>query len=61
MGKVNQISRWKLILSGLIALALAYLLVSRALDTGSWWEYLGTLILLVASIRLFARGIKVKK
>jgi hypothetical protein len=41
--------------SGLLAFVLAYIVGSRALDTGSWWEYFGTLILLIFGInRLIA-------
>ncbi len=39
-------------------IGLAYLLVTRALDTGSYWQYLGTMLLIVLSIRLFVRGLK---
>lgn len=46
---------------GIAGLVLAYLLATRALDTGSWWQYFGTLLLLVLSIRLIAHGIKSKK
>ena len=45
---------------GVIGLFLAYLLGSRALDTASWWQYSGTLLLLVLSIRLIVKGIKSK-
>ncbi|MEO8863044.1 MAG: hypothetical protein ABI354_01845 [Candidatus Saccharimonadales bacterium] len=44
-----------------IGLALAYLLVARALDTGSWWQYFGTLLLVILSVRLIQKGIKSKK
>ena len=41
--------------SGLLAFVLAYIVASRALNTGSWWEYLGTVILLTFGInRLIA-------
>ena len=43
---------------GAIGLVLAYLVLTRALDTASWWQYFGTLLLLVLSIRLIRRGIK---
>ncbi len=46
---------------GIVGLVLAYLLCTRALDTASWWQYFGTLLLLVIAIRLIVRGIKVRK
>lgn len=39
---------------GLAGLILFYLLGSRALDTGSGWQYFGCLILLIFSIKTFA-------
>ena len=42
-----------------LELAVAYLLGSRALDTGSWWEYAVTAALMVAAGRnliLFIRN-----
>ncbi len=44
------------ITAGVIGLILAYLLGSRGLDTGSWWQYLGTFLLLALSIRLFVKA-----
>jgi hypothetical protein len=44
--------------TGIISLGLAYLLLSRAIDTGSWWEYLGTLVLLVFAINRLLNSIK---
>jgi|APGre2960657505_1045072.scaffolds.fasta_scaffold188034_2 predicted tellurium resistance membrane protein TerC len=46
------------IVMGIIGLVLAYLLLSRAFDTASWWQYLGTLLLLVLSVRLISKAIK---
>lgn len=45
----------------IIGLLLAYLLVSRALDTGSWWQYFGSFLLVFLAIRLIAGNIKSKK
>lgn len=53
-------SRTSLLFMGVIGLFLAYLLILRAFDTGSYWQYLGTLILLVLGIKLIIRGIKSK-
>lgn len=41
---------------GIVGLVLAYLLVTRALDTGSLWQYLGALLLIILSIRLFKKA-----
>lgn len=54
-------SRPALIGMALLGLVLAYALGSRAIDTGSWWEYLGTFLLLTISIRLAIHGVKAKK
>ncbi len=43
---------------GITGIILTYLLVTRALDTGSIWQYLGTIVLLVLSVRLVIRGVK---
>jgi predicted tellurium resistance membrane protein TerC len=43
------------LIGGIIGLILAYALVSRAIDTGSYWQYLGTFLLLILSIKLFIR------
>jgi hypothetical protein len=43
---------------GIIGLILAYALVSRAIDTGSYWQYLGTFLLLALSVKLFIRSFK---
>ena len=47
---------------GFLELLVAYIIASRAIDTGSWWEYLFTLVFLVGGaqnalhlIRLRAR------
>ena len=45
---------------GVVGLVVAYVLGSRALDTGSWWQYLGTLVMVIISVRLFVRAIKRK-
>ena len=42
---------------GIIGLGLAYVLGSRALDTGSWLEYGGTLLLFVLALKRIARAI----
>ncbi len=51
-------SRPSRILMGLLGLLLAYGLGSRAFDTGSWWQYFGTLLLLVLSVRLIGRAFR---
>lgn len=54
-------SRPALLLAGIAGLFLAYLLVTRAFDTGSYWQYLGTILLLILGIRLIVRAFKAKK
>ena len=49
----NHIVKWydhraATVVLGILMLGLAYLLGSRAFDTGSWWEYLGTLVLIIS-------------
>lgn len=45
---------------GLIELILAYVAASRAIDTGSWWEYLAAFVLLVGAGRNLVHLIKGK-
>jgi hypothetical protein len=45
-------------MAGIISLGLAYLLFSGAFDTGSWWEYLGTLVLLIFAVNRLMNSIK---
>jgi hypothetical protein len=33
------------------AVVVAYILASRAIDTGSWWQYLGCLLFIVLGIK----------
>ncbi|HUP26502.1 MAG TPA: hypothetical protein VM124_02555 [Candidatus Limnocylindrales bacterium] len=53
-------SRPSRLIMGLAGLLLAYGLGSRAFDTGSWWQYFGTLLLLVLSGRLLRRALRRK-
>ncbi|HUD08116.1 MAG TPA: hypothetical protein VMQ52_03495 [Candidatus Saccharimonadales bacterium] len=46
---------------GVVSLAIAYLLVSRAIDTGSWWEYFGAVIFLSVALNQFLNSIKLKR
>ena len=41
---------------GATGLVLTYLLVTRAIDTGSLWQYTGSFVLVFLSIRLIFRG-----
>ncbi len=50
-----------LLFMGIVGIGLAYLLLTRAFDTGSWWQYFGTVTLLALSIRLIKHGFKSKK
>jgi hypothetical protein len=47
-----------LAIAGFIGVILSYILISRALNTGSYWEYLFGLIVIFIAIRLFIRSIK---
>jgi len=49
-----------LVIGGIIGLLLAYVIISRALNTGSYWEYFFGLVILVISIRLFIRSLRLK-
>jgi hypothetical protein len=49
-----------LAVGGLIGLILFYIIGSRALDTGSYWEYLYSLIIIIITIRLFIRSLRLK-
>ena len=40
---------------GVLELAVAYVLASRAIDTGSWWEYLFTLIFFIGAAQNFVK------
>jgi hypothetical protein len=50
----------RLIIGG-AGLVLSYFLVTRAFDTGSMWQYLFAIIVLVLGIRLIWRAIKPNK
>ncbi len=49
-----------LLFGGVIGLFLAYVIISRALNTGSYWEYFYGLAILVIAFRLFIRSLRVK-
>ena len=57
--RVSGQSRTLCLVEAVLFLVLAYILGSRALNTGSYWEYSGTLILLILTIwsvvRVFQR------
>lgn len=55
---LDKLTKTQLIISAIIGLILAVALGSRAIDTGSYWEYLGTLVVLVLSGRLLAHAFK---
>lgn len=54
-----QQSRGALLVSVAVGLILAYAFISRALDTGSYWQYLGAVVFLTLAVKLFARALKV--
>jgi hypothetical protein len=51
-------NRTMLMVQAAIGLVLAYALASRAIDTGSYWQYFGALIVLALSIKLFIRAVR---
>lgn len=53
-------SKPALLATAAVGLVLAYALLTRAIDTGSWWQYLGTLIIVILSFRLIGRALKKK-
>jgi hypothetical protein len=46
------------ILGAAAGLVLAYALASRAIDTGSWWEYFGGFVFVLLSGNLLKRAFK---
>lgn len=50
-------SRQAQALLGVIGLVLAYLLGTRAVDTGSWMQYGGALLLFALALKRIARAI----
>jgi uncharacterized membrane protein HdeD (DUF308 family) len=53
-------SRWGMLVIGVVALAMSYLLASKAIDTGSLQQYAMTFILLGLAIWFLIRGLKTK-
>jgi hypothetical protein len=51
-------SRRALFVHAAAGLVLAYAFASRAIDTGSLWHYLGSLVFLVLSIKLVIRAVE---
>ena len=49
-------TRSGLVASSVVGLILTYFLGSRAIYTGSYWQYLGTLILLTLSVKLLVKA-----
>jgi len=60
MAKVVIFAQTKrgLILQSAVSLALSYAFISRAIDTGSLWQYLVGLILLIMAGKFFIRTLK---
>ncbi|HTE22369.1 MAG TPA: hypothetical protein VK674_05000 [Candidatus Limnocylindria bacterium] len=54
--KRNQ--KLTLALGGVIALVLAYAFGSLAVDSGSYWHYLGAVVSVIVAIKLFVRIVK---
>lgn len=51
-------SRWARLIAAAVGLALSYAFASRAIDSGSLWHYLGSLVFLVLSIKMLVRAIR---
>ncbi len=51
-------SRHAQAIMGIIGLVLGYLLLTRAIDTGSWLQYGGALLLFVLAIKRLARAMR---
>lgn len=43
---------------GIVLLVVAYLVGSRALNTGSYWEYLGCFVVLYFAVKFIVRAVK---
>jgi hypothetical protein len=43
---------------GLVSLVLAYIFASRAINTGSWWEYFGTLLFLIVGFNRLITAVR---
>lgn len=56
----NHDNSRSLAISGFVGLILTYFVVDRALNTGSYWEYILSVLLLVITIRIFIRSIRLK-
>ena len=46
------------VLSGLLGLVLAYAFLTRALETGSYWQYLGVFVFTALGVKLITRTFK---
>ena len=47
-----------LVVGGIVGVFLTYIIISRALNTGSYWEYFFGVGILIIAIRLFIRSIR---
>ena len=66
MPKTNQArqvleSKRTLVLSGVVGIVLAYSLFTRAVDTGSLFQYGLVILILILSIRLLIKAAQTKK
>ncbi len=60
MAKIAKLNRWQLRLGSFTGLVVGYLLASLALDSGSWWHYLGAFVALIVTIKLFVKSFTVQ-
>ena len=56
--EVRRSTKVKLTVLAVIGLILTYAFGTRAIDTGSYWQYLGCAVFLVLSIRLLQRAFR---
>lgn len=65
MDAVKKFDQWHktrkgYVIMGILELVLAYIVGSRAIDTGSWWEYGLTVLLLVGGAQNLYHAIRKK-
>ena len=55
---INKATPLQLALSGVVGLLLSYAFIARALDTASYWLYLGSIVFFGLSVLLVVRSFK---
>jgi putative Mn2+ efflux pump MntP len=54
----KQVNKTTTALGGMLGLVLSYAFISRAFNTGNYWQYLGFLVFLILGIKLLVRTFK---